>query len=637
MAYYPTVALDIETACAVEGCTKAACKHPLYPHTARITCVGIYIGGEDRGFVFRNLNDLRTHLHRNKHYRFVGHNFKFDLLHLKHNGINIPLEQWRDDTRLMASVCIQKVDPSFLAWYEETRKIHNKKLPRGYSHRPARQHSLKTLAPYFLNVDPFWENPVEHDNDEYVLKDCKYTYKLCLFLAEQLILEGSLDFYRQKLLPWTKVLLDAEATGITVDLDKLKVLKEQAETEMMRLRAVLDDKWAAAYASYLDVQLQIVANKYNKMTEVAIDKLKNSTKEKKLIVEGRYAELCHKAAAKLPHKMNIDSPAQIAWILNNYYKVEVQSTEKAVLQKLAEVDVPDLKLYLEYRHWMKLATAFYPSYERLNRNGIMHCSFNPCGTRTGRLSSSGPNLQQVPAEVHPIFVARPGMVLGTFDMKAIETVLIAYYTEDPALLDIIFSGDDFHGTNAKLYFPHIKCSANEIKKQHPEERSFAKRLGYALFYGAGINRIQKASRECGYNWDLARCREAHVNFKTKYKKVFEYKEWLDSQAIGNPVKNMFGRKHAFDDATDIYMKNFNTLIQGSASDLVLEAARRISEVEGIKVLLLVHDELVCEFEEDSVSIFVEWVENCMTQYHLKTPRGYIKLEVEHNVSKIWSK
>ncbi len=645
--YYPTVALDIETECTVEGCSKK-CKHALDPFTSRITCVGIYNGSEEHGDnrVFRNLSDLDSFLQSHRNFRFVGHNLKFDLKHLKHHGIEIPLEHWRHDTQLMAAALTTKVEENYLQWYEEHRAIKNKQLPKGYSHRNAKGLSLKVLAPFFLKVEPFWENPVDHDNDEYVLKDCKYTYKLCQMFTSLLIEEGTFDFYENKLLPWAKNLFRLETRGIKIDLDLLEEEQALAERTVDKLQAELDISWAPVYKKFREKQEKNLTIKYGDMECKALLKTKDEIR-----CRDRYTFLLNEALDQLPIKMNINSPKQVAWIfkdlgydIKNFWGKE--TTAKSVLQKLAGLDnCQDVSLYLSYRQQNKLVTSFFPTYKELNRDSIIHCNFNPTGTRTGRLSSREPNLQQVPPSLRRLFVARPGHLLATYDMAAIETILIAYYSEDPILLNIVLNDIDFHGSNAKLYFPEIGCNPNEVKAKYPEERDLAKELGYAFFYGAGPKRILETSRKRGYNWTLLKCKELYDNFKENYKQVFEFKSLIDKKAESEAIKNMFGRAHRFQDFSEIYMKNFNRLIQGSASDMVQESAKRIAEMPWIHVLLLVHDEIVCEIPEDRATAAAEYIEHCMTFYPLKLSKamrehfnkGAIKLKVEGNIGPCWMK
>lgn len=646
------VSLDIETACNVANCQEKRCDHALTPHTAKITCVGMYyeLAGKPVAKVFRCLGELHAYLNllEDKDIKLVGHNFKFDLKHLYYNDCNIPLGLWKLDTQILADACFDKVPEEYLQSYEQRRLLENKKLPRGYSHRKAGPLSLKVLAPYFLKVDPFWEDPTNHDNDEYVIKDCKYTYHLAKLLYQKCIGNNVIKFVEEKLMPYTKMLLLAECKGILLDLEKLEKQEMLALDKRRQLKNELDHRWIPVYEKYLQKQIAQLIVKYAGMRVAALDRLKSKDSEKAGKIKTRYGKLLNKAVERLPSKMNLDSPKQLAWIFKDYLKLNIKnlegkdSTDATTLQKLSLNGSDDAKLFLEYRRWNKLATAFYPAYNQLHNHGVVHCNFNPTGTRTGRLSSNEPNLQQVPADVHSLFIARPGYKLATFDMRSIETVLIAYYSKDPILIDIVKQNIKFHGYNAKIYFPEINCDANEVKDNYPEHYSFAKELGYALFYGAGAGRIEATAKKRGYDWPSHKCKELKDNFKETYRQVFEFKRKLDTQALSHPIINLLGRTHVYPDPTEIYMKTFNTLIQSSASDMVLNSAYRISQqfqkrnLDG-HVLLLVHDEIVTEIPENKQNECVEIIKTSMTDYKLETPLDMIPLEVDGQVSYCWEK
>jgi len=286
----------------------------------------------------------------------------------------------------------------------------------------------------------------------------------------------------------------------------------------------------------------------------------------------------------------------------------------------------------------KLTTSFFAPYKELHEEGVLHCNFNPTGTRTGRLSSSGPNLQQVPGALHKLFIARPGYKLATFDMAQIEARLIAFYSEDPILVDIVQSGKDFHGFQAKIYFPEIDCDVNEVKEKYPKERDFSKTLGYALFYGAAFKRVQDTAILAGYKWPDSKCKEVVDNFKVTYSQVVDYKDRIDKEARSYPLVNLFGRRFYFPDPEDIYMKNFNTLIQGSASDMVLAAGLEVSTRPGYQVLMFVHDELVVEVKDSISDADAEsWITGCMTNFKLSTPLGTIPLTAEGKIGQRWEK
>lgn len=609
------VALDLET----KSLTSSP-EHALYPHLSTITCVGIWC--PEFECVFRNLSDLQDFISSNN-LLFVGHNFQFDLKHLTHHGIKIPLDQWSYDTKIMAGLLNQKIPEDWLKKYDAQRKEENKRLPKGVSHRQGSPHSLKTLAPFFLGVKPFWEDPNDHDSDEYVLKDCEYTYKLYSKLKGLLKEEELLDFYHNRSHEWARMMTAASIKGINLDMQRLQEMEEKTVGATADLKAKLDEEWKDAY-DYL----------YQKNKEDL---------KKKYKTEKGYLN----AINKIEKKANLNSPAQLLTILRDYFKYDIQdfkgkeSTGKEVLQKLAEKH-EDIKLFYEYRKNEKLLTAFFPTYRELQNQGVLNPFFNIEGTRTGRISSSSPNAQQVAGSLHELFVARPGHKLITRDLSAIEPRMCAFITEDPMLCSLMINGGDFHSENARIMF-NLKCVQEEVKDKHPYERKVAKEVGLALLYGAGARRIQQSAQKYGFQWTLKKCKQIHQRFKETYETAFSYKNILDSMAeAGEPIKTPFGRIHFYPDPEDIYMKAFNTLIQSSASDLLLDsqlkASRKYREAGlDAHLLLVVHDECVTEAADNCVEEVEKIIEGTMTGYELKTKYGNIPLFVEGTTGREWSK
>lgn len=642
------LSIDVETKCAA-GC-ETTCDHALDPNRNAITVIGVAWKQEDDTYVtntFRDLAQFQEFVASIESPRFLGFNFKFDYETLVAKGADIALSDWQHDASLMASVYTRKVDPEYVEAYERRRQELNASLPKGKGHRRTTGGSLKILAPFFLGVEQFWESTEDHDNDEYVTKDALYTYQLFEFFEQRMQEEGSLKFYQEKLMRWVKLLVLMEQRGIRLDLDKM------AEAEAAALRSSIDNKvnldslWAEAYKTYRTKQIKDLVAEYNEMASKARDKVKNQTKEKLDKVSARYSTLLTKAIEGVPQVMNLDSPAQMKWLLKDHLKLDVtdfhdeESTGKPVLKKLANTGREDIQLLLAYRENKKLLTAFFPSYRDMAIDGVLHCSFNPTATRTGRLSSSGPNLQQVPRGLHSLFVARPGYKFIVRDQAAIEPRLIAYLSEDPVIYSILDKGIDFHGYNTKIFFD-LDCPVEEIKTRFPLQREVGKEVGLAILYGAGAVRLQESAQKRGFVWTEAECREKVKRFRAEYEAVGAYQRDLNLRLEAGPLINIFGRPFRVDDPRDIHMKGFNTLIQGSASDLVLNSAYKAQkefDEKGVDahVLLLVHDEIVLEVAQDQVEQAVEIIDRCMTDYPLDTKWGPIKLKVEGKIGNAWEK
>lgn len=629
------VALDLETVCNVAECRGFGdyhhCKHALSPWHARITVVGLkWSGGE---MVVRDLATLKEWLKLNDDAVFVNHRFKFDWLMLAANGIVIPLDKYVGDTHLMADLSVKKI-PQY--WLEQFN------ASRGGATRQMGRHSLKALAPYYLGVNE-WETD-DKDNDDYVLKDCEYVLDLEPILLDQLKDSESLEFYHDRLLPYTKMLMEAELKGLTIDWARFDELQLELNAELKEAREALLTLWAEPINNFDNDVRASIKDKYESMAKGKGTTLTNSP---------YYLKLFNTALSKVT-SINLDSPKQLESLLSNYIGLNIEnfegkrSTEKAVLKRLAREGSEGCSLLLKWRQARDLI-KFLTSYKELQINGVIHPSFHPAqftegftkgGTRTGRLSSSNPNLQQVNKRLCPIFRARKGFKLVGFDLASIEAKLIALYTNDKNFYDITATDKSFHDVNTKVFF-NLSDPLEDIKTKYPKHRQAVKRIGFSLCYGAGYRRIQKSFTEDGFFFTASECKQFHEAFKNQYKGVTEFHDNLTTLfESGGMVHNLLGRPIRIQDPRDAYMKGFNRLIQSSASDLCLEGARRALEalrLEGVTCspVLFVHDFVCFEVEESAAEFASSVISKAMVDFNLTNEHGPIKLSVEGGVMDNW--
>jgi DNA polymerase-1 len=347
--------------------------------------------------------------------------------------------------------------------------------------------------------------------------------------------------------------------------------------------------------------------------------------------------------------LSLDSPKQLSWLLRDHLGLDIddfdgeESTGKAVLEKLAGQGRQDIAEFIKYRKATKLTTAFFPSYRAMHVNGIIHCSFNPLGTRTGRLSSSRPNLQQVARNIKRLFMARPGYKLCVRDMKAIEPYLICYYTADLNLYDILSHDKDFHNFNTAIFFD-LDSSEEGFKKKYAVEREVGKEVGLSLMYGSGRNRLMESAQKRGFVWSSKEAQYKVERFKEFYEGVYKFREEVINPALldGGSITNILGRPFVIPCPEDIHMKGMNTLIQGGASDLVCNSAHRVQRQYDelnmdAHVVILEHDCIIVEAAESDALRADEMLADAMTDYKLNTPLGPLHLQTEGGVCDRWEK
>jgi len=315
------------------------------------------------------------------------------------------------------------------------------------------------------------------------------------------------------------------------------------------------------------------------------------------------------------------------------------STAQDVLEGLA-AEHEIVKLVLEFRQLTKLKSTYIDSLPLLCRNGRLHTSFNQAATATGRLSSTNPNLQNIPIrtelgrEIRAAFVAAPGKLLVGADYSQIELRLLAHYSQDPLLLEAYRTGQDIHTLTAAEVFgvPPMLINA--------EHRRRAKAVNFGIVYGLSPFGL---SQQLGIEQKEAK-RFIEAYFE-RYAGVRGFIDRTLEQARKDGfVRNLFGRKRPIPDllSKNPNLRGFaertavNTPLQGTAADLIkvamLHLDRQIRE-RGLnaKLLLQVHDELVLEAPEAEVETVKSLVKECMEGAHeLSVP-----LEVEVRVGGNW--
>jgi DNA polymerase-1 len=317
-------------------------------------------------------------------------------------------------------------------------------------------------------------------------------------------------------------------------------------------------------------------------------------------------------------QLNLNSPKQLATLLFDKLQLPVlkktktgPSTDADVLDQLAAMGHEVPSLILDYRELQKLKSTYVEVLPlRVNRaTGRIHTSFNQTGAATGRLSSSEPNLQNIPVrtprgeEIRKGFVPGAGQRFVVADYSQIELRLMAHLSEDPAFIAAFRSGGDIHRQTASIIFsvPPEQVTA--------EMRARAKTINFGTIYGQGPFAL---SRQLNITQDEARA------FITQYFERFAgVRAYLDLQVKlarnQGYVETLFGRRRYIPEIKD---RNFNlrafaertaanTPLQGSAADLIKMAMVRIhaalaQEKLAGRLLLQVHDELVLEAPVDEV-------------------------------------
>ncbi|MCG3722327.1 DNA polymerase I [Vibrio cincinnatiensis] len=344
----------------------------------------------------------------------------------------------------------------------------------------------------------------------------------------------------------------------------------------------------------------------------------------------RLVELERKAYDIAGQEFNLSSPKQLQTILFEQMKLPVvkktpsgtPSTNEEVLQELA-LDYPLPAVILEYRGLAKLKSTYTDKLPKMinPETGRVHTSYHQAVTATGRLSSTDPNLQNIPIRnqegrrIRQAFIAPSGWKIMAVDYSQIELRIMAHLSDDTALLEAFQQGKDIHAATA------AEILGIGIEQVTSEERRRAKAVNFGLIYGMSAFGLAK-------QLGIPRFEAQHYMDKyfERYPGVMQYMEETRSTAAEQGyVETLFGRRlHLPEIKSRNGMRRkaaeraaINAPMQGTAADIIKKAMLLVDnwiETEGqgrVKLLMQVHDELVFEVEESALSEIESKVQELM--------------------------
>lgn len=477
-----------------------------------------------------------------------------------------------------------------------------------YCVNPAGSHSLDALSLEYLQHKTitykdvvgtgkkqinFRDVDLERARD-YAGEDADVTYRLVSILRQQLKEKEQEELFATIEMPLIPVLTRMEMRGIKIDTDALEEISKE-------------------YAK----------------------KLKKLTKQ---------------IFQEAGEDFNINSTKQLGVILFEKMEIPVvrrtktgYSTDIEVLQTLVP-DYPIAEYLLDYRTLNKLKSTYVDALPKLvhPETGRIHTSFNQTIAATGRLSSSNPNIQNIPIRteegrrIREAFVAESGSQLLAADYSQIELRILAHLSEDECLLTAFQEDRDVHAATASGLF------GIKISEVSSEQRNIGKTVNFSVLYGQSPFGL---SSQLGISFNEA---ETYIqNYYDTYAGVADYKKAvLEEAAKRGFVETLFGRRRYFPELegagpnvrANIERMAFNTVFQGSAADIIKKAMitidqRIIDQKLKSRMILQVHDELIFEVpneeEETLQDIVVQQMEGAAD---LKIP-----LKVDVGIGKSWAR
>ncbi|CAE6878944.1 DNA polymerase I [Vibrio sp. B1FLJ16] len=396
-----------------------------------------------------------------------------------------------------------------------------------------------------------------------------------------------------------------------------------------------DDKLKSVYEE-IEIPLVPVLSRIER-TGVLIDDMKLGAQS--VEIAARLEELEKKAYEIAEQEFNMNSPKQLQAILFEKMGLPVvkktpsgtPSTNEEVLQELA-LDYPLPKLILEYRGLAKLKSTYTDKLPKMINptTGRVHTSYHQAVTATGRLSSTDPNLQNIPIRneegrrIRQAFIAPTGYKILAVDYSQIELRIMAHLSGDQALLDAFRDGKDIHAATA------AEIMGVSIDQVSSEQRRRAKAVNFGLIYGMSAFGLAK---QLGIPRGEA---QTYMDkYFERYPGVMQYMEDTRSAAADKGyVETIFGRRlHLPEIKSRNGMRRkaaeraaINAPMQGTAADIIKKAMLLVDQwiqAEGngrVKLLMQVHDELVFEVEESALSEIESKVQKLMeSAAELKVP------------------
>lgn len=471
-------------------------------------------------------------------------------------------------------------------------------------------HNLDRLAEEYLNYktikyeeatkksqslfNTLLDVPID-DVVEYACEDADITLRLYHYFSSKIEESEKLKelFYNIEM-PLVEVLGDMEYNGVKIDTSYLKTLSEEIRDEIDRITRKIFDEAGEVF--------------------------------------------------------NLNSPKQLSYILFEKLKLRPikktktgLSTDEEVLEELAE-EYKIAEYLLKYRTLTKLKNTYVDELPNMviSSTGRVHTSFNQTITATGRLSSSNPNLQNIPIrdeigkKVRTSFVAEEGNILGSFDYSQIELRVLAHISGDNVLINQFLEGRDIHSETASKV---LGLKQEEITSEH---RRIGKTINFGIVYGISAYGL---SKQLGIS--ASEANEIIQKYFDNYKGVRDYIfNTLEFVSRNGYVETMFGRRRNLPELVNKrYDRNkmalgkseriaINTPIQGSAAEIVKIAMSKLHKSlldTPVKMLLQVHDEILVEVPESEVEkyqgIIKDTLENAVK---IKVP-----LIVEYKFGKNW--
>jgi len=469
---------------------------------------------------------------------------------------------------------------------------------------------------------------------EYARKDAVISAKLCNHLVGNLKRlswktgnHSMLEFYENFEEPFTHVLVGMEKRGIRLNVDAIGGIEEKIEEEDYHLRNYFERKAQGPIDLASPDQVGHLLFTKLKMQPTAYTDTKRCT-------------ICEKKATK-----------RTQYVCKEHGEMSLElvpSTKGAALQQLADRGHEVAIKLMRWRKINQIYKTFLPNLRKVSPDGKLHTTWNQGGAETWRLSSSAPNLMNIPRSDnddpnHPdpnsrgfglrdLFLPDEGKVFVVADFGQVEMRIGAHLANDPTLIDAYRSGRDIHSEAAIALF-NLTCSSEDVKKLHAEKRSLAKVFNFGVFYGAGATRVSNT-----FKCSKQEAQDYIDNYFATFRGIRAYRQVVEKRVTANhQIRSLLGRYRRFPrmkqvSKTDreffgMMREATNYGCQAGAADIIqtvmtvadgheiewhpLKQATGLKDLDA-RILLQIHDELVLQVPEDNAKEAAKELELLMT-------------------------
>ena len=516
---------------------------------------------------------------------FVWHNGKFDCGRLKYLcNLDARIDE---DTMLLHYVGIN-----------EKRGTHGlKDLGQLYLQAPAWEDELDKIKKDYckqhkIKLAEFMYDDIPTDIlIPYMQRDCIATRRLYRVFSALARPESS--FIYRKLIEASNVYMRVELAGVSLDMDYLEELEYELEKELKVAQDHLDEVSASIWNPF----------KYSEDTG---------------------------AKVRPNEKFNIKSPKQLKWMLEETLGYKVPSTDAATIEMLMDevesgvITNPKAREFLNAISVVRKNSKYMDTYVQGMRECVckdlrIRGTFNLHGTETGRLSSSNPNMQNIPRDkrIKNLLRAAPGYTLVQLDYSQAELRVLALLSKDPYLIDVYVKGKDLHDAVAEAMF-----GPNFDK----EQRVMAKTINFGIAYGRGPGSIAQTFKKS--------MSEARAIIDRWFRPMPQVKAWIDGRRAmakrGEKCVTFFGRERHFvlmnENLNHIQNEYINTPIQSIASDFTMfslmkiDAFLRENNLDA-RIVTTVHDSIIVECKDDKK--LVDLIAATCIKIMAETPLEYV--------------